>query len=379
MNRCTPLWNEHQLAQAKMIEYAGWQLPLQYRGIALEHQAVRQSAGLFDVSHMGELMVTGPGTAAFLQYVLTRDLGDLAVAARAGRIFYSPMCNGDGGTVDDLLVYPLAADQALLVVNAANTESDAAHLHAQALMWPGAAVAVTDVSAAYAQLALQGPAALAVMLQALARAVPEIAAAQDLRPYHYARLALAGPELAGLDLNLPFDLLLSRTGYTGEDGFEFYLPPPAAPWLWRLLVAAGAEPAGLGARDTLRLEAAMPLYGHELSLTISPLEAGLQRFVNLNKPDFLGRAALLAGVRRRLVGLQLAGRAIPRAGYAVWQADRLIGQVTSGTFSPTLNAGIAMALVDVAADLAAAPLSIEIRQEKHACKVCPLPFISRHP
>lgn len=375
MARQTPLYEQHLLLNARMIDFAGWLLPVQYRGIADEHLAVRQAAGLFDVSHMGEILVTGPGTADFLQYLLTRDLGSLAIAAASGRVFYSPLCAASGGTIDDLLAYPLADDCCLLVVNAVNTSADQTHCQALAQAWKGPSVAASDVSDTFAQMALQGPRSLSVLQQAC-RQYPLLAslaaAAAALRRFHFCSLDLDLPAPAG-----PVRLICSRTGYTGEDGFEFYLPPAATPWLWQALLTAGAEPAGLGARDTLRLEAGLPLYGHELSLTITPREAGLDRFIDLSKAAFLGKTALAAAPGRRLIGLQSLSRAIPRAGYPVLLAGQPIGSVTSGSFSPSLSRGIAMALVDAAADVAAAPLAIEIRRQPEPCALCPLPFINR--
>ncbi len=356
-SRMTPLYQEHLRQKAAMIAYADWSLPVQYAGIIAEHKAVRESAGLFDVSHMGEIEVTGAAAEAFLNFLLTRSIR----FAESGKAWYSPMCSASGGTVDDLIVYPLAPDRALLVVNAANTDQDLTHLQAVAAEWQtltGQTISLTDRSAEVAQLALQGPGAAALMQQIIPEAVA-------LRNYHFA--VLKGSRI------------VSRTGYTGEDGFEIYLPPAQAPALWQKLLALGAQPAGLGARDILRLEAGMPLYGHELTADITPLEAGLGRFVNLDKgaPGFVGQTALRQPTSRRLVGLQAAGKAIPRADYPVLLGDRTIGHITSGGFSPSLSRGIGMALIEADADLAAAAISVLIRERKEPFAFCSLPFVQR--
>jgi aminomethyltransferase len=358
----TPLYEAHLRLNAKMVEYAGWLLPVQYAGISAEHLAVRQSCGLFDVSHMGEIEVSGPEAAAFLNFLLPRGLN----AMEAGRAYYSPMCQSDGGTVDDLIVYPLAADRYLMVVNAANTGHDFAHVKNAAAVWAafgGRPPEVCARSAEFAQLALQGPTAAAL----LARVFP---AADQLKPYRF-----FAPDAFG-------GVLLSRTGYTGEDGFEIALPPDRAAALWQTLLDLGALPAGLGARDSLRLEAGMPLYGHELAETITPLEAGLSRFIALDKPapGFIGQDALLSTPPgRRLIGLRSLGRAIPRAGYPVIQDGRVIGQVTSGGYSPSLAVGIAMALVAADTNLDTGELGIRVRDREEPFAVSPLPFVKRTP
>lgn len=357
--RKTPLFDQHLLQGARMIEYADWQLPVQYTGISEEHLAVRKSAGLFDVSHMGEIEITGSAAREFADYLLTRNLRDMA----AGKAYYSPMCYLAGGTVDDLIVYPLSDERILLVVNAANCDKDFIHLLNIADKWVNLnqpAVTVSNRSASYAQLALQGPDAARL----LANLMPEIS---DLKPYRF----IWQPDNQSL---------ISRTGYTGEDGFEIYLKPEAAPELWQSLIALGAVPAGLGARDSLRLEAGMPLYGHELAADITPLEAGLGRFADLGKsaPGFVGQSALLtAEPCRRLVGLRAQGRAIPRAGYPVLLNGREIGQVTSGGYSPCLEQGIAMALVENSAALESGTFTVLIRDREEPFTLCPMPFVSR--
>jgi len=358
--RLTPLYEEHRLLNGKLVDYAGWILPVQYSGITAEHLAVRQSAGLFDVSHMGQITVTGQAALAYLNYLLPRNLQ----AAWPGRVYYSPMCQADGGTVDDLLLYPLADDLFLLVVNAANTEKDFRHLLQAAHDWSirsGQTVSISDDSQRWAQLALQGPAAASILREIFPWAA-------ELGAYHFS----PSPD------NKP--LIISRTGYTGEDGFEISLPPEQAPVLWKQLIALGAVPAGLGARDSLRLEAGMPLYGHELAADITPLEAGLGRFIDLAKSEsgFVGQAALCShSPARRLIGLTAQGRAIPRAGYPVYQAGQPIGVITSGTFSPSLNIGIGMALVEIGRELPDAPYSVLIREREEPFTICGLPFVRR--
>lgn len=373
----TPLYEKHLQLQGRMIEYAGWQLPVQYSGIAAEHLAVRQSAGLFDVSHMGEIFLRGPAAAAFLEYLLTRAI----LPAEPGRAYYSPMCSASGGTVDDLIAYPLNDGNYLLVVNAANLGQDLAHIRRLAERCPVTAnytglgsLQILDLSERYAQLSLQGPAAPGIITRL--QQLPDFSGwpqFSGLRPYHFARQPdPADPDFPGC--------IVSRTGYTGEDGFEIYLDPQKAPAIWDRLLDLGAVPAGLGARDSLRMEAAMPLYGHELSPEITPLDAGLDRFVNLEKPapGFLGQQALQEKPpSRKLIGLISAGRAIPRAGYPVLLDSRVIGHVTSGGFSPSLSQGIAMALVESNAETGQGRLSVLIREQEEPFTACILPFYHR--
>jgi aminomethyltransferase len=357
----TPLYDRHIALGGRIVDFGGWALPLQYSGILEEHTAVRQAAGLFDVSHMGELRLCGPDALDNLQHLLTNDLE----RSQVGQAVYSPMCAPDGGVVDDLLAYRRSDADWLLVVNAANTAVDEAwiraHLRGQATL--------SNCSDQMAQLALQGPAAESI-LQALTD-VP-LATLRGFRFYG----------------DIPVDgvrCLVSRTGYTGEDGFELYLAAEAAAGLWDTLLetgrTAGLLPAGLGARDTLRFEAALPLYGQELSRTISPLEAGLDRFVKLDKTDFIGRAALLdqqeRGLARRRIGLAMTGRGIPRSHYEVTCQDRTVGFVTSGSYSPTLRQNLALALVDSVCADADAALAVIIRNRPEAARVTGLPFYAR--
>jgi aminomethyltransferase len=344
----------------KMVDFGGWQLPLQYAGIMEEHQRVREAAGLFDVSHMGEITVKGPDAADYLQYLLTNDLTHLS----DGQVLYSPLCYPDGGTVDDVLVYQMNRQSYLLVVNAANTEKDFTWLN---LNRPEArAVAIEDVSADYAQLALQGPAA-EMILQALSAA--------DLAALGFFRFA-DGWLIAGVPV------LISRTGYTGEDGFEIYVDPARAVELWDRLLAAGQDhglvPCGLGARDTLRLEAALPLYGQELAATISPLEAGLDSFVKLDKSAFIGQDALRlqknGGLVRRRAGFTLLEPGVARSHYEVLRRGEPYGIVTSGSYSPTLKQSIGLALLNNPAPDEGAAIEVVIRGRPVRASIVGLPF-----
>ncbi|MEA4888589.1 MAG: glycine cleavage system aminomethyltransferase GcvT [Clostridiaceae bacterium] len=357
----TPLYERHVALGGKIVDFGGWALPIQYQGIIEEHEAVRGAAGLFDVSHMGELLLQGPDALDNLQHLLTNDVGRTVI----DQAVYSPMCAEDGGVIDDLLVYRLSGQTWLLVVNAANTEQDAAwiaaHLTGDAQF--------ADVSAEYAQLAVQGPRAERI----LQRLTDEDLS--GIRFYHFRQHVCCAGQ----------DMLISRTGYTGEDGFELYLPAAEAPRIWERLLEAGRAdgllPAGLGARDTLRFEAALPLYGHELARDISPLEAGLGRFVKLDKPDFIGREALLrqreSGPTRKLVGLEMIGRGVARGHYEVRQGERAVGFVTSGSFAPTIRKNLAMALL--AADQAAdgTELDVVIRDKSVKARVIGLPFYNK--
>ncbi len=343
----TPLYDRHVALGGRMVDFAGWELPVQYAGILEEHRAVREGAGLFDVSHMGELLFSGPDARAFLQGCLTNNLARLDTP----RAVYSPLCYEHGGTVDDLIVYP-RGDTLFVVVNASNTDKDEAFFRERL---PGSGVTMENVSKSYAQLALQGPRAKEI-LSAIGGE-----AAVGLPFFGCGEFSLLG--------NPAF---VSSTGYTGERGFEIYLAPEHAGALWDALVSAGAVPCGLGARDTLRLEAALPLYGHELSAEITPPEAGLSRFVKFDH-EFLSRAALENNPpRRRLIGLVPEGRGIPRAEYPVLAGDAPCGAVTSGGVTP--NGNLAMALVEAAAQ---PPFFIVIRGKAEPAREVELPFLKK--
>ncbi len=355
----TPLRDFHAARGARLVDFAGWEMPVQYRSILEEHRAVRRAAGLFDVSHMGEFDVRGPGAAAFLNRLVTNDVARLF----PGRVLYSPMCYPDGGVVDDLLVYQRAADDFFLCVNAGNLARDLEWIRTQAA---GHDVTVSDRSAETALLALQGPCAVAILQGLTATNLAGIGY------YHFATGEVAG-----------MPCVLSRTGYTGEDGFELYHAAGHAVRLAEALLAAGAshglELAGLGARDSLRLEAGYPLYGHELSPTISPLAAGLGWTVKLDKGgDFLGRDALAAekrgGSPRRVVYFRTGDRRILRPESPVRNASgAVVGQVLSGTLSPILQEAIGSALVETAA--ATASLMVDVRGAAVALQLVRPPFV----
>ena len=353
----TPLYGVHVASGGKMVEFGGYCLPVQYgTGVIREHMAVRTACGLFDVSHMGEILVEGEGAVAYLNRLLTNDY----TVMDPGQARYSPMCREDGGTVDDLIVCKKAEGSYFVVVNASNREKDFAWMKAQR----SGAVEVTDVSDQYAQIALQGPKAEEI-LRRLTDRIPE---------KYYTLL------FDGLVGGIP--CILSRTGYTGEDGFEMYMAPDQAEAMWTLLLKTGAEdgliPCGLGARDTLRLEASMPLYGHELSDTISPLEAGLGSFVKLDKPEFIGRDALLAQTSpaRRRVGLKVIGRGIVREHQEVFLDGQPAGMTTSGTHCPFLGGAYAMALLRPDIPLGAT-VEVDVRGRMVEAETVPLPFYRR--
>ena len=351
--------------RAELGEFAGFEMPLWYEGIIPEHMAVREAVGLFDVSHMGRISVEGPDAEALLDLVLTNDISGLEV----GRSLYSPMCDGEGGMVDDVVVLRLSEERFLLVVNAANRSKDLAWLNKHA---EGHEVAVEDLSDRMAMMALQGPKALEVLQPLCDKAL------SGLKWHAFLEAEVAGAKA-----------LVARMGYTGEDGFEIYLPgvpleePDEALRVWDALLEAGKgfgiKPCGLGARDTLRLEAGYPLYGADLNEETTPLEAGLDFAVKLDKGPFIGRDALLKqaeeGPKRRLSCLKLVGKGIPRPGYPVLGPDgREVGRITSGTFSPILRLGIAMAYLP--ADLArpGAELTVVIRGRGVPAVVVEPPF-----
>lgn len=361
--RTTPLHETHLALNATLVDFAGWLMPLRYSSESAEHRAVRTAAGLFDLSHMGEIRVHGPQAAEFLDYALVGRLSTLAT----GRARYTVLVAEHGGVLDDLIVYRLDEDEYLVVANAANTGVVTAALTERA---DGFDTAVADESAEYALIALQGP-----------RAVRILAPLTDTDLSTLAPYAARSGTVAGVPV------LLARTGYTGEDGFEIFIRPAAqAPAVWSALHEAGQPlgllPAGLAARDTLRLEAGMPLYGNELNTNLTPYEAGLGRLVKLDKPgDFVGRAALTAraasGPTQTLVGLVGRGRRVPRKGYGVLRDGVPVGVVTSGAPSPTLGKPIAIAAVDAGTDLSSGEFSVDVRGRAEAVDVVDLPFYRR--
>jgi aminomethyltransferase len=358
----TALVDLHRALGARLIDFAGWLMPVQYAGILEEHRAVRERAGLFDLSHMGELFVEGPEAGDALAAALVSDPRTLAV----GRAQYSMITAPDGGIIDDLIVYRLGSERYLVVANAANAVAVSDELAARLAGWKAV---LDDRSLATSLVAIQGPLAASVL-----GPLTDV----DLAGLKY--YAISEGTVAGIAA------LVARTGYTGEDGFEVFVDWAKGPAVWRALLEAGTTAGvvavGLGARDTLRLEAGMPLYGNELDRSTNPFEAGLGRVVKLQKPgDFVARAALERDAReplaKRLVGLRVTGRGIARHGHRVLAGDRATGVVTSGTQSPTLGRPIAMAYVAPGDGEPGTMLDVEIRDQRVAAEVVPLPFYKR--
>ena len=360
--RTTPLTEWHRAHGGKMVEFAGYSMPIRYAdGVITEHKAVREQCGIFDVSHMGELEIRGAQARENVHRLVSNDVTKLEV----GQVLYSAMCNPQGGTIDDVLVYCLGEERFMIVCNASNHEKVAA--------WVGEQLqgdaAMTDETHDTALFAVQGPAALDV-LTAWPRLREQAAKVEALEYYRCVFLDLDG-----------VDVLLSRTGYTGEKGYELYLPVGAAALLWSELLDAGVDhglrPIGLGARDTLRLEAGYSLYGQELAEDVTPYEAGIGWTVKLKAGDFVGRERLAAqkenGPPRRTVAVQLAGRNIPRQHAKVHADGSAVGEITSGSFSPILECGIGLARIDAAAK--GKPLSVEIRGAQVEAETVRLPFV----
>lgn len=357
----TPLYDAHVKAGGKMVPFAGYILPVQYgTGVIKEHLAVRNAAGMFDVSHMGEIICEGQDALANLNHLLTNDFTNMKVEQAR----YSPMCNERGGTVDDLIVYKMAEDKYFIVVNAANKDKD----YQWMLDHQKGNVTFTDVSDQYAQIAVQGPKAVDV--------VKKLAKEEDLpAKYYYSKMA---SEVAGIPC------IVSKTGYTGEDGVEIYLPAARAEKMWDALLAAGEEfgliPCGLGARDTLRMEAGMPLYGHEMDDDISPIEAGLGFAVKMDKDDFIGKKPMEeAGAPKEVrVGLAVTGRGIVREHQDIYDTDgNRIGHSTSGTKCPCFEKPIAMARVPREYAEIGTRLIADVRGRQVETEVIPLPFYTR--
>ncbi len=359
--RRTPLYEAHVTAGAKLVDFAGWEMPVQYTGVIDEHRAVRTAAGLFDVSHMGEFAIAGPGALAFVQSFTPNDVAKLAI----GRIHYSALLTPEGTYIDDLLVYRMAEQEFMLVVNASNIAGDFAWI--ESLPRPGG-VTLENRSDQIALLALQGPRTLSILQPLTATALAPI-------PYY----GFAHGEVAGKRA------LLSRTGYTGEDGFEIFVDPQDALELWRAIFAvggrAGLVPVGLGARDTLRLEAGMALYGHEIDRTTTPWDARLDWVVKLGKGDFVGREALVAararGEKRHLAGFEVVTRGIARQGCGIVRDGQKVGAVTSGTWSPTFEKALGMAYLPIALAEVGTAIEIDVRGKLLAARVTALPFYKR--
>ncbi|PTX54999.1 aminomethyltransferase [Melghirimyces profundicolus] len=356
----TPLYPVYK-DEAKLVPFGGWEMPVQFSGIKAEHEAVRTRAGLFDVSHMGEAEVSGPDALALVQKVTTNDASKLDV----GQVQYTAMCYPDGGTVDDLLVYKKGENKYLMVLNAANIEKDIEWIEKHAT----GEVTVRNVSDETGQLALQGPLAERVLQRLTETDLSEI------KPFRFREGVRLGDT----------EGLVSRTGYTGEDGFEIYLPAEDAPVLWKRILEEGQEdgvvPCGLGARDTLRFEARLALYGNELSASITPVEAGIGFAVKPEKGDFIGREVLAKqkeeGPPRKLVGLEMIGRGIPRSHYPVYVGEEEVGEVTSGTHSPTLKKNVGLALIRAEYTRLDQEVEVDVRGRRVAAKIVKTPFYKR--
>lgn len=359
----TPLFNAYEKYGGKIINFAGWALPVQFESIIKEHEAVRNAAGLFDVSHMGEIEIKGEDSFKFLQNLITNDISVL----KDNEILYTLMCFNDGGVADDLLVYKFSDKHYFLVVNASNVDKD--------YLWMCSNkgdfnVEINNISYKIAQLALQGPRSEKIL--------------QKLTSFK-----LSDIKFFFFNQNVIIDgvkCLVSRTGYTGEDGFEIYTEAENAEGLWHKILEAGEEygvkSAGLGCRDTLRFEAALPLYGNEISEDITPLEAGLGYFVKLNKGSFIGKKALAkqkkAGVKRKIVGFEMIDKGIPRYGYSILKDDEEIGFVTTGYFSPTLNKNIGHAIIDSNYGQIGTEIKVVIRNKKLKAKVVNKKFYNKN-
>ncbi len=340
----TCLYDKHVELGALMSPFGGFEMPIQYAGIAVEHQAVRGKVGLFDVSHMGEVTVRGKDAERYVQHIFTNDIA----GAPVGKIYYGMMCYENGGTVDDLLVYKMGENDFFLVINAANIDKDWAWMQQHAI---GFDIDLQNRSEFYGQIAVQGPESEQVMESVL---------------------GIPCSELTFYMVKTVGDVIVSRTGYTGEDGFEVYATPEYIRECWDKLIAAGVQPCGLGCRDTLRFEAGLPLYGDELTEEISPVMAGLSMFVKLDK-DFIGRDALLKqkteGVAKKLVGIELADKAIPRHGYTVLKDGQAIGEVTTGYHTLSTDKSVCMALVDSQYASLGTEVEIQIRKKTFTGKV----------
>jgi aminomethyltransferase len=370
MLKRTSLFEEHQKLGGRLIDFGGWELPVQYTGLMDEHLTCRTAAGLFDVSHMGEVHVSGAQAEEFLNYLVTNNVAKVAI----GQAQYTAMCHHSGGIVDDLIIYKRAPQNFLVVVNASNTEKDFAHMQKIEKEFRSqnaqADLKISNESNKYTQIAIQGPKA-AQILQKLTKS--------DLAPiknYWFTEGKVAD-----------VDAIIARTGYTGEDGFEVYVAWEKGPEVWRALMEAGSaegiKACGLGARDTLRLEMKYPLYGNELGDETNPLETGLGWVTKLDKADFVGKAAIAAakaaGLKRQLVGIKLLDRGIARHGYGVFTADgqTQVGEVTSGTQSPCLKQSIAVISVNSDHAQVGTKLSVDIRGVKISAEIIPTPFYKR--
>ena len=353
-NKKTCLYDKHVALGALISPFGGFDMPIQYTNIIDEHQAVRQHCGVFDVSHMGEVLVSGKDAERYVNHVFTNDVRNIP----NGKILYGMMCYEDGGVVDDLLVYKMADDKFFLVINAANIDKDWAWIQQRS---KGFDITLDHQSDQYGELAIQGPDAEQVMEQVLGIPCKELV--------FYTFKTIDG-------------IMVSRTGYTGEDGFEIYAAPDAIRTYWDQLMAANIKPCGLGCRDTLRFEVGLPLYGDELSESITPIMAGLGIFVKLDKEEFIGKDALARqkaeGAPKKLVGIELHDKAIPRHGYAVIKDGNIIGEVTTGYHSISTDKSVCMALIDSAYAALDTDVEIQIRKKTFPGTVCKKRFYDKH-
>lgn len=354
----TCLHDRHVALGAQMSPFGGFDMPIQYKGITEEHNAVRNDVGVFDVSHMGEVRIKGKDAYKYVQHIFVNDV----TGAPDGQIFYGMMCYENGGTVDDLLVYKVNDEEYFLVINAANIDKDVAWIMKNA---EGFDVTITDESPKYGEVAVQGPNAEATLEKLLGLDLKSIAF------YNFKVFNIDGEEV-----------LISRTGYTGEDGFEVYGSHDYIVKLWDKLMEAGVQPCGLGCRDTLRFEVGLPLYGDELSADITPIEASLSMFVKLDKEEFIGKEALAKqkaeGVKHRIVGLELEGNAIPRHGYPVLADGKQIGEITTGYRSISTGKSVAMAMIDKPYDKLGTEVEVQIRKKTFPAKVVKKRFYEKN-
>ena len=361
--RKTPLFEIHKSLGARIVPFAGWEMPVQYSGVMDEHKAVREAAGLFDVSHMGELEIQGEDALDFVQLITTNDASKLS----SGEAQYSLICYPDGGIVDDTLVYKISDDKYMLCVNASNVSKDFGWIKEQ--LKPGMDAGISDLSDSYALLALQGPRAVDILVSLAGDC------AKKIKTFSFDFLTLCGEKA-----------MVSRTGYTGEDGFEIFIAPEKAAELWTALMEKGEpfgiKPIGLGARDTLRLEMKYTLYGNDIDAHTTPLDANLGWVVKLDKDNFIGKDVLCGqrkqGVKNKLIGLLVEGKGIPRPGYEVFKDGKKVGHVTSGTMSPSIGIGIAMAYLETDLCEPGTAVDIMIRGKAVMAKVVRPPFYKKN-
>ncbi len=360
MEMKTPLYDCHVQSEGKIVPFAGYLLPVQYKsGVIAEHMAVRNAAGLFDVSHMGEVIIKGKDAINNIQMLVTNDCSTM----KDGQVRYSPMCNEEGGVIDDLLIYRINEEKYLIIVNASNRQKDVEWMRAHL----SGDVELMDISDEMALIALQGPQSKTIL--------SKLANVEELPTKYYT--FKENVDVSGISS------MISKTGYTGEEGYEICCKNEDAVKLWEQLLSVGSEnslnPCGLGARDTLRLEAGMPLYGHEMDDTISPIEAGLGFAVKLNKENFIGKKGIIdrGTPTKTRVGLKITGRGIARENCPVFYNGKEIGKTSSGTHSPYLGYPVAMALIDVETSSIGTSLEVDVRGRKISAEIVPLPFYKR--